>query len=379
MYSYQKNRRYFAQVASGVEELAHSELTRLGAKAVSAGYRGIYFEADAATLYRVNYGSRMISRVLAPLATFACRGRHDLYQNARRIDWCQFLSIDQTFAVFANVANSEINHSQFAALCLKDAVVDTFWDRFGKRPNIDTKTPQLWLNLHLINNRATISLDTSGGPLHRRGYRRQSVAAPMQETLAAAIIELTEWQGERPLYDPMCGSGTLLCEGLIKYCDLPAGCLRKYFGFERLPDFDANIWQAEKERLDQGLRSLPKGVISGSDMDPKAVRAARKNCRALIHGGGIDLLSKDFQQIKSLENSVIVCNPPYGVRLTSEKNLADFYRRLGDFLKQRCKGATAFLYFGERQWLKSIGLKPAWKKALRNGGLDGRLAKFELY
>lgn len=379
MFLYQKNRSFFAQIAGGLEDLAIKELIDLGARNVVPGFRGAHFEADAAALYRINYMARMVSRILAPLSSFACRSRHDLYRCARSVDWCTLFSLKQTFAVFANVANSDINHSQFAALCVKDAVADAFRDRFGKRPDVDPRTPGIWINLHLMDNHAVISLDTSGGPLHRRGYRNQSVVAPMQETLAAAIIELTGWQGDRELYDPMCGSGTLLCEALIKHCRIPAGILRPRFGFESLPDFDPKIWTQIKKEALRMQRPLPQGVISGSDNDAKAVAAARKNCNALPQGNSLKIIAKDFLQIDKLENRIIVCNPPYGVRLKEEADLAQFYRGLGDFFKQRCKGSQAYVYFGERGWLKSIGLKPAWKKPLRNGGLDGRLAKFDLY
>jgi putative N6-adenine-specific DNA methylase len=379
MYLYQKKNRYFAQIATGLEELAIKELTDLGAKNISNGFRGAYFDATAKALYQINYSARMVSRVLAPLTSFACSGRNDLYQNARRIDWCNLFSLEQTFAVFANVAHSRINHSRFAALCLKDAVVDTFRDHYGRRPNIDARQPNLWFNLYIVNDHATISLDTSGGPLHRRGYRRRSVKAPMQETLAAAIIESTQWQGERQLYDLMCGSGTLLCEALIKYCRFPAGGLRSRFGFEFLPDFNPTLWDQVKEKLQHEIRPLPKGIVAGSDNNPLAVKAARENCCTLPHGKEIPLIVKDYQQVKIPENSVIVCNPPYGVRMNSGNNLAEFYRRLGDYLKHHCKGSEAYVYFGEREFLKSIGLRPAWKKAFRNGGLDGRLAKFNLY
>lgn len=379
MYLYQRKRRYFAQIASGLEEMAADELARLGAENVSAGFRGAYFESDPATLYRVNYMARLVSRVLAPLISFSCHSRQDLYRCARLIDWPDFFSIDHTFAVFANVSNSQINHSQFAALCVKDAIVDTFRDHYGKRPSIDSKSPDIWINLHLMNNRGIISIDTSGGPLHRRGYRTHGVKAPMQETLAAAIIELTQWRGDRLLYDPMCGSGTLLCEALIKYCQLPAGIIRSRFGFEFLPDFNPDIWEETRKNVRQMQRQLPQGIIGGSDNDRAAVTVARKNCCHLPNGNQINIIKKDFFRIDNLEKGIIVCNPPYGIRLNAEKDLAEFYKGLGNFLKQRCNGAEAYVYFGEREWLKAIGLKPSWKKALRNGGLDGRLAKFEIY
>ena len=205
MYQYQQTNRYFAQIAGGLEETGVLELAELGATDITPSYRGIYFNADAAVLFRVNYRTRLITRVLAPLLTFDCHSDKYLYQTARDIEWTDFLTPDSTFAVFATVSGSNINHSKFAALRLKDAIVDQFRDATGKRPSIDTRKPDVWLNLWIKNDQAVISLDTSGGSLHRRGYRTASVEAPMQETVAAAAIRFSGWDGETPLYDPMCG------------------------------------------------------------------------------------------------------------------------------------------------------------------------------
>ncbi len=212
---YQKTGRYFAQIADGLEELGADELSELGASEISPIYRGIYFQAGSAVLYGINYRSRLITRVLAPLITFDCHSAKYLQKTAMSIRWQDIFPLEKTFAVFATVSHSTIRHSQYAALCLKDAIVDTFREHCGKRPNVKTPDPDLWINLHIEKNRATISIDTSGGSLHRRGYRSQSVDAPIQETVAAAILRLSGWDGSSPLYDPMCGSGTLVCEALM--------------------------------------------------------------------------------------------------------------------------------------------------------------------
>ena len=218
MFEYQKTRRYFAQTAGGFEELAAAELRDLGASGVESGFRGIHFTAEPAVMYRINYEARLLSRVLAPLVSFRCRSREDLYRAGRAVNWSAFFSLEETFGIFANVSgNDGIRHSKFAALCLKDAVADDFRSRTGRRPDVDPLSPSVWLNLFIEKERATISLDTSGGSLHRRGYRRETVEAPMQETLAAAMVALSGWKGERPLHDPMCGSGTLLCEAMMAF------------------------------------------------------------------------------------------------------------------------------------------------------------------
>jgi putative N6-adenine-specific DNA methylase len=379
-FQYQQTQRYFAQLAEGFEEPATRELTALGATAVETAFRGVHFKADHATLYRVNYQARLVTRVLAPLVSFRCKDRDALYREARGIDWSALFSVDQTFGIFANVSgNPNLTHSNFAALCLKDAVADGFRRSCGRRPNVHREDPDIWINLFIEKESATISLDTSGGSLHRRGYRRQSVEAPMQETLAAAIVAMSGWQGQKPLYDPMCGSGTLLCEALMHLCAIPAGYLRPKFGFSFLPDFDAAHWQRVKRAADDAIRPLPPAMIAGSDIDGQAVKAAQSNCRLLPGGQEISLSLADLNALPDLENRVILCNPPYGIRMTQQTALDEFYKELGNFLKRRCKGSEAYIYFGKREMIKQIGLRPAWKRPMRNAGLDGRLAKFEMY
>jgi putative N6-adenine-specific DNA methylase len=281
--------------------------------------------------------------------------------------------------VSANVSNSTISHSKYAALRLKDAVADYFKEKSGRRPNVSVRNPDILLNLHIRNDKAVISLDTSGGALHRRGYREEAVTAPMQETVAAALIRFSRWNGSVPLYDPLCGSGTLLCEALMRYSRIPAGIFRNRFGFEFLPDFDGTVWQRVKKEADGRIRKLPPGLIAGSDVSAEAVRAARINLMGLHHGNSISVERADFNKLSALENHVIVTNPPYGIRMGEDVNLDKFYKELGDFLKQKCNGSTAFIYFGDRAYVKKIGLKTSWKKPIKAGGLDGRLVKYEIY
>jgi putative N6-adenine-specific DNA methylase len=379
VFAYQKNNRYFAQIAEGLEDLGGEELAALGAREVKPVFRGIYFGADRAALYRINYCSRLCTRILAPLLRFSCHSDKYLYRTARELHWEEVLPPGATFAAAATVSHSRLRHSQYAALRLKDAVVDRLRELRGKRPDIDRRQPDLWLNLHIENNIATIAVDTSGGSLHRRGYRLQSLTAPMQETLAAAIIRLSGWEGERPLVDPMCGAGTLLAEAYMHFCRIPAGYLRKRYGCERLPDFDPALWQRVKKEAEQAIRVSPVGLIAGSDMASEAVAAARANLAVLPSGDRVRLAVRRFEQLEGIENAVIVSNPPYGLRLKQGEEMAVFMRGLGDFLKRRCTGSTAYLYLGRRELVKSVGLRPAWKKPLKNGGLNGLLVKYELY
>jgi len=231
----------------------------------------------------------------------------------------------------------------------------------------------------VAGDKGTISIDTSGGSLHRRGYRSRSIDAPMQETVAAAMVHMSGWDGRVPLTDPMCGAGTLVIEAAMAYCRIPAGYLRTAFGFKQLPDYDPQVWQRVREADQARIRPLPDGLIGASDIDSQAVASTRANCKAIPNARRINVLRKDFSHIEGLRNQVILCNPPYGIRMQSKEPIAEFYRRLGDFLKQRCNGSTAYLYFGNREMIKHIGLKPSWKKPLRNGGLDGRVVKYEMY
>lgn len=378
MYKYQEDQGFFAQVPNEFKNLAQEELIFWGAEEVRPVYRGLFFKASKKNLYAINYSSFLISRILAPLISFRCHSDRYLYKQAYQINWEDFLSTSDTLAIFANVSHSNIKHSKFAALRLKDAIVDYFRDKFGERPSIDTINPDLWLNLYINKNEATISLDTSGGSLHRRGYRQETVQAPMMETLAAAIVRYTDWQGDLPFYDLCCGSGTILAEAFLYASNSPAGLLRSKFGFQKLPDFNETLWSEVKEKVKQRIKIIPKNLIVGSDLDFDSVKTAEKNL-SLIPGNSIEVRQIDLFDLPNLKDRIIVCNPPYGKRIGQQMDLDSFYKRLGDFLKQKCSGSIAYIYFGDRKYLKKIGLRSTWKKQLFNGGLDGRLAKFELY
>ena len=379
MFIYQKTNRYFGQLADDLESLGSAELSALGGYDIKPSYRGIYFSAEQADLYKIVYSARLFTRFLAPLLRFDCHSTKYLYQTGGKINWTDMIDLDDTFAINANVSHSRIKHSQYAAQCLKDAIVDQFMNSLGRRPSVDTINPDVRLNLHIQNNKATISLDIAGNSLHRRGYRQQTVEAPMQETVAAALVKMIDWNGESPLVDIMCGSGTIVAEALMHYCRIPAGLLRPEFGLRHMPDFDAALWEQVRSTADNGMRPLPADLISASDEAKGAVSAARSNIGLLPQGDKVRFTQQRFQDIPKIENSTIVSNPPYGLRMKAGQDIKIFTRELGDFLKQRCQGSTAYLYFGKREMIKSIGLRSSWKKPLKNGGLDGRLVKYELY
>jgi putative N6-adenine-specific DNA methylase len=379
MFEYQKDNRFFAQVTGKMEEICEQELIELGAVNTKTSYRGVYFEADATTIYKINYTSRLLSRVLAPLITFYCDNPNVLLKTAEQIAWEELFPIDKTFAISASVSNSKITNSLYASLCLKDGIADYFRAKFGKRPDVDTSNPDIRFNLHIEKDRAVISLDTSGESLHKRGYRLLAGEAPMQETLAAAIIRISKWNGDKPLLDCMCGSGTILAEALMHYCKIPAQKLRSKFGFVNMPDFDKKVWENLKENCDKEIRPLPKGLINGSDRSFEAIKVAQANLSRLPFYDSIDLLCKSFGQITQFENGTLITNPPYGIRLGKMTEVQELYKELGDFIKQKCNGTSAFIYTGEPTLRKYIGLKTTKRIPLANGKLEGVLLQIDSY
>jgi len=380
MYNYQKTNEYFAQVPGMMEELCEAELIELGAKNTKVAYRGISFTADSSVLYKINYTSRLTSRVLAPLISFQCDDTKILRTTSQQVKWDNFFSVEQSFAITASVSNSRITNSLAASQYLKDGIVDYFRNvNKGKRPDVKLDNPDIRFNLHIDQNTATISLDTSGQSLHKRGYRLFSGDAPMQETLAASLICVSNWNGEKPLWDCMCGSGTIIAEALMHYCRIPAQTLRKKFGFFFLPDFNKNIWNKIKNECDKEIRPLPKGLIIGSDMSDIVLKMARENLSHLPYSENIVLTCQKFQQVEKFENGVLITNPPYGIRLGTNEGAKLLFKELGDFIKQKCNGTSAFIYSGDPSLRKSIGLKTTRRIPLVNGKLEGVLFQIDSY
>lgn len=378
MYDYKKS-GFFAQVPGMMEEFCEQELKELGAENTRITYRGIYFNSDAKNLYKIIYTSRLLSRVLAPLFSFYCPNPQAIIKNAKKIEWEKIFSISQTFAINASINKSSITNSLYASQCLKDGIADYFRTKYNKRPNVDTENPDVRFYIHIEKDNAIINLDVSGDSLHKRGYRLLAGAAPMQETLAACIVRLSGWNGEKVLLDPMCGSGTILCEALMHYCRIPAQYLRKKFGFFHLPDFDKSIWEKVKSECDKRIRSLPKGIIRGSDKSQKMLNVAKDNLSRLPFSDAVELNCQPFQHIKSFENGTIIVNPPYGIRLGELEDTKKLYTEFGNFLKTKCKGTSAFIYTGDTELRKSIGLKTTKRIPLVNGKLEGVLLQIDSY
>lgn len=362
-----------------MEELCEDELKELGATETSITYKGIYFKAELKDIYRINYTARLLSRVLAPLVIFPCHNAGALIKKAAKIQWEDFISLDKTFAITSSVASSKITNSLYASQCLKDGIADYFRNKYDRRPSVEVTNPDVRFNLHIEKNLAVISLDTSGESLHKRSYRLLAGEAPMQETLAAAIIRQSKWDGTKPLLDPMCGSGTILCEALMHYCRIPAQYLREKFGFFNLPGFDAAEWDEIKKEADDKIRPLPVGIIHGSDKSQKALIVAKKNLARLPYSDSVELSCRQFQKINSFEDGILIVNPPYGMRLGEMDEVKLLYKQLGDFLKTSCNGTSAFIYTGSPSLRKSIGLKTTSRTPLDNGKLEGVLLQIDSY
>lgn len=373
---YQKTGKFFAQVAGSLETLANEELQSLGATVLQQIPRGLRFAADLPTLYRIVYCSRLLQRILAPLISFQCHSEKYLYKQAfGSFDFTELFSPDNSFGIECNVSHSKINHSLYAAQLLKDAICDQFRAKYNRRPDFSANDADLVLNLHIKDNLATISLDLTGISMHKRGYRSASSAAPLQETLAAAIVKLSGWDGQYPLCDPMCGSGSILAEALMMWCQIPAGFLRKDRGISFLPDYDQHLDEEIRRIANSAIRKLPKGLIMGSDIDPLAVQIAKTSLAALPGAENVKLSVMNFQFLPPMPKHCFITNPPYGKRLGAADSIKTLYNDLGDFLKQRCEGSVAYILGGNDELISALRLRAYWKKSLKNADLDVKLAK----
>jgi len=371
---------YFATVARGLEPIAAQELERLGAREVRPDFTGVHFVGDLALLYRVNLWARTIFRVLVNLREFPCPDAEHLYQEVQKIDWEQYLEPHNTIAVNATGGNQKLNHTHFTALQVKNAIVDQQRDQFGERSSVDTQDPDVLINAHIYQDRCTLSLDSSGTSLHRRGYRPAMGPAPLKETLAAALLDMAEWEPSLPFLDPLCGSGTLPLEASLKSLNIAPGLFREQFAFETWLDFDPDLWdELLKEATNSELPEL-KAPITGSDRDPDILNQARINAQQCGVADQVTFTQTELSQLEApTDCGVIICNPPYGERLGDAKELGDFYKLLGDVFKQRFKGWTAFVLTGNKELAKRVGLKASRRIPVYNGSIACTLLKYELY
>lgn len=371
---------FFLSAPRNLEELLAEELAEMGISGAKAKPLGVEVSLSRDEVYKVVYGSRLASRVLRPLASFPCRNPDELYEQAVKLNWSKILKPDQTLKVSASVSDSSITHSQYAALKLKDAVVDKLREHTGARPSIDRETPDVRLDLHLRSDQATISLYYSDGIMHRRGYRIQAVDAPLKENLAAAIIRFAKWKGDAPFLDLFCGSGTFLIEAAMVATHTPAGFFRVTQGFETLPDFSAVAWAKVKEEMDREMTPLPKGLITGVDISARAMAAVRANLAKTPYADAVKLVQKDFARLDGpLPGRVVVANPPYGVRLEdTQEGLREMYKNLGQFIKTKTPGSRAYVMIPGSDFEREIWFKPERRLLLDNGALEVAVAEYSV-
>ena len=370
---------YFATTARGLEEIAAEELLKMGATAVKPEFTGVYFEGDQTLLYKINLWARTIFRVLMPIQNINSGNPEQLYRNVRAIDWSQYLQPDQTIAVRCTGKNPQLNNNHVTAIQIKNAIVDQQQQQKGVRSDVDTAQPDIVINAHIHENNCILSLDSSGDSLHRRGYRPAMGLAPLKETLAAALLYITEWTPEQPLVDPLCGSGTILLEAALMGLNIAPGLYRHKFCFQNWPDYDAKLWGSLlKEAESSQKQHLP--IMIGTDADADVIIQAKSNALACEIGDQVKFYQQHLADITApAESGILICNPPYGKRISDVEALFPLYKLLGDVLKQRFKGWTAYVLTGNTELSKKVGLRTSRRIPINNGGIPCTLLKYEMY
>lgn len=371
--------KFFATCARGLENVLAQELRDLRADSVDPGRGGVQFSGDLALLYRANLWLRTAVRVLRPILEAPVHSTDDLYAAVQSIDWRDYMTPEHTLAVDCNVRDSAITHSKFAALRVKDAICDQFIAKLGKRPSVDVETPMVGLNLHVYKDHATLSLDSSGESLHKRGYRSILTKAPLNEALAAGLILLTGWHGDVPLVDPLCGSGTLCIEAAWMALKRPPGLTRRRFGFMGWLDYDVGLWTTLRDEARRNVAKTLPAAIAGSDVRGDALHFSQANARAAGIGHLLTFERRDVADFAPPPGrpGILICNPPYGERIGDEKELKDLYQTIGRVFRERCAGWTLYVFTANAFLARQIGLKHTHVWDLFNGRLPCRLLRYE--
>lgn len=367
-----------AKTLYGLEEVAVMELKQVGVSNIETANRAVFFQCNEAQLYRLNLNARSILRLLVEVSSFKAHNDRHLYSQAQKINWDKYLGLKQTFAIDATVNGTRFRHSQYAALKVKDAIVDQFKTKHGDRPNINTHNPDVRINLHISETDVTISLDSSGESLEKRGYRTESNAAPMSECLAAAMLLLSGWDKKAPLLDAMCGSGTIAIEAALLAANIPPG-LHRNFGFQRWANYDEALFKQINFELRNQIEK-PQVKIVARDIDLEAIRIAKNNARRAGMIEHITFETKNFLQSEPLEESGwIMMNPPYGERLEEDEAMPAFYHEVGSRLKHHFAGHHLWIISGNLPALKRIGLKPDARHKVFNGAIECRMNGYTLF
>ena len=369
---------FLAKTFYGFEPLLEKELRKLGAKNIKSINRAVSFEGDLGFLYKANLSLRTALRILMPIGRFPVINQTDLYRAIDRIEWSKWFSADQSFIIDVTLFSDHFNHSLFIAQKAKDAIVDQFSKKEGKRPSVTTENPDIRIQLHLQGDQLTISLDSSGNSLHQRGYRIETNIAPINEVLAAGILLHSGWEGKTYFYDPMCGSGTLAIEAAMIACNIPPSLNRATFSFMNWRNFDAELFEVIRNSSLSKVREF-RGHIYASDKAPSAVRKAQENIEKAGLEEYISVVRSDFffADRPSDVPLHVVFNPPYGERLSIDADV--FYGKIGDTLKKEYQGCEAWFITANIEALKSVGLRPSRKIKMFNGKLESRLVNYELY
>lgn len=367
-----------AKTLYGLEHILADELQELGAEKVERLNRAVRFEGNQALLYKANLWCRTCLRILIPIHHYTARHKNQLYNGVRRYNWNELLHPSDTLTVDTTLQQSYFTHSKFVSQQIKDAIVDQIREQKGQRPSVNLTNPTLRINAHIYQNKVTLSIDTSGNSLHRRGYHIQSAAAPLNEVLGAGMIRLTGWQGDAPLLDPMCGSGTILAEAAMWAANIAPG-LQRTFGFESLRDFDRELWQRIKQEAQDARQDIQVPII-GSDQSPRAIRSARMNLQSAGVDRYVNLQIRSFEKIKPPTDApgIIVTNPPYGERLEKD-DLPAFYQMMGDTFKNTFTGWDAWLLSANPEAIKRIGLQTKNRFTLYNGQLQCKYLHYPIY
>ncbi len=363
---------------AGVEELLKKEIETLTKKPVLIERRAVSLDGNTEDLYKINLWSRLAIDVLVHLYAFRVRDEDDLYNKVTNFKWEEHLLDDETFSFSSIVNSSNFRHSQYVALKAKDALVDRFKKRTGNRPNVERKNPDKHFIIRISEKNGSILWNSTGDPLFKRGYRTHTVEAPVNEVLAAAILDLIEWDCKTPLIDPMCGSGTFLVEALIKSCNYAPGLNRKQFAFEKTSDFKKELWESLIEEA-KSLINECKAPIFGYDTDNEAIHFSTVNLENIFPNNSVKLESIDFFELeKPIEDGLLIMNPPYDVRLKNI-NIEEFYENIGSRLKHFWENYDAWVFSGNFSALKKLGLKPNKKIILFNGPLECKLIHLPIY
>lgn len=370
--------KYIAKTLFGLESILAEELQQIGASNIRIGTRAVFFEGDLRVLYRANYELRTAIRILVELTEFKVFDEKMLYRKIREFNWSDYLTNNQTFAIDAVTSSKQFTHSKYVALKTKDAIADQFRERYGRRPNVDIKDPDLRIHVYINQNQCAVSLDSSGDSLHRRGYRTQALEAPISEVLAAGMLLLSGWDGKTALIDPMCGSGTIIIEAALIAYGIPPQRYREKFGFMGWSNFQPDLWEEVVEAANRQIKETDVPLF-GYDKDFKAIKIAAENAFNAQLEGKIQFERKKFERLeKPAEEGVIIMNPPYDERLESD-NIIGLYQMIGDQLKQTFTGYEAWIISSNKDAIKRIGLRPSKKLTLFNGKLECKYHKFEMY